>query len=264
MSGFMNRPRILKGAFVEYTKKDPPLFVKFQFNPVQLQRNRSLTFQAPNKEVSYWSPGEAGGEGKTWRTGEYQDLREWHRRVGELSDIHEHQIVSIQEETIDFELRLDATDALDSGNPIAEFFGVAPALSTLELMTYPKGESVREEPVRSMLGDAPVLQFANPENPPLVLFIWGVQRVLPVNINSLAITETEFDTWLNPVRASVNVSMTVIEGKNSLFKYSRADKEAMSALNAQTNASMTGGTSMAINVDVTTTASGFANIVIPG
>ncbi len=52
MSGFSNKPRIRRGAFVEYGLSVPPLFVVFQFNPEQLTRNRSLTYAA------------AGGEGE--------------------------------------------------------------------------------------------------------------------------------------------------------------------------------------------------------
>src|SRR5690606_22674403 len=37
-SGFQNQPKILRGAFVEYGLSIPPLFVVFQFNPVQLSR----------------------------------------------------------------------------------------------------------------------------------------------------------------------------------------------------------------------------------
>lgn len=227
----MNRPKILKGAFVEYGLTVPPLFVLFQFNPVQLQRNRSLTFRVPNDALVVRNPGEAGAEGETLRIERPRDLRDWHGAFDDLSKVREHQMVSVQEETLNFDLRLDATDALDAGNPIAEGFGVAPALSTLELMTYPKGESVLTEALGSLLGASESLRFTKPENPPLVLFIWGVQRVLPVNINSLAITETEFDTLLNPVRASVAVNLTVIEGKNSLFRYSKTAKEVMSVLN---------------------------------
>jgi hypothetical protein len=223
----MNRPKILKGAFVEYGLTVPPLFVLFQFNPVQLQRNRSLSFRTRNEDFWFPSPGEPGSAGATRRFEGPGGLRKLHAELDDLSEVRDNQIVTVQEETLDFELRLDATDALDAANPIAVGFGVAPALSTLELMTYPKGESVLAE----ALGISESLAFTKPENPPLVLFIWGVQRVLPVNINSLAITETEFDTLLNPVRASVAVSLTVIEGKNSFFRYSKTAKEVMSVLN---------------------------------
>jgi hypothetical protein len=230
VSGFSNRPRILKGAFVEYGKTIPPLFVVFQFNPVQLQRQRSLSFRAENRTVECRSPGQAGQPGEQGRIQEPVDLREFHARFDDLDKLREQQIVSIQEETISFELRLDATDALDAGNPVTGQVGIAPALATLELMTLPKGESMLTEAFGPLL-DPQEFRAPSPQNPPMVLFIWGVRRVLPVNINSLAITETEFDFQLNPVRASVAVSLTVIEGNNSFYKFSKTSTELMAVLN---------------------------------
>jgi len=61
--------------------------------------------------------------------------------------------------------------------------------------------------------------------------VFGRKRVLPVNINSLNITETEFSADLNPVRATVTVSLTVIEGPSVPYQYTRAMTEAMSLLN---------------------------------
>jgi hypothetical protein len=231
VSGFMNRPKILRGAFVEYGLTVPPLAVLFQFNPVQLQRSRSMSFRTRNED--YWcrGPGEAGEEGAAQRFERPAGLRKLHEELDDLGKVRENQIVSVEEETLNFELRLDATDALDSGNLIASTCGVSPALSTLELMTHPKGESVLTQALSGLLGPKVDLRFTKPENPPLVLFIWGVQRVLPVNINNLSITETEFDTLLNPVRATVSVSLTVIEGKNSFFRFTKTAKEAMSVLN---------------------------------
>ncbi|MEZ4727618.1 MAG: hypothetical protein R3E79_10845 [Caldilineaceae bacterium] len=42
-----NHPRGIRGAFVEYSHGPPLLVVPFQFNPVQLQRSRSLSITAP-------------------------------------------------------------------------------------------------------------------------------------------------------------------------------------------------------------------------
>ena len=42
---------------------------------------------------------------------------------------------------------------------------------------------------------------AGTEKPPMILFIWGRKRVLPVNIDSMSITETEFSADLHPIRA---------------------------------------------------------------
>jgi hypothetical protein len=64
-----------------------------------------------------------------------------------------------------------------------------------------------------------------------VLFIWGRKRVMPVNINDLGIVETEYSADLNPVRATVSVKLTVIEGKSLPQMYTSAMKEAMSMVN---------------------------------
>jgi hypothetical protein len=63
------------------------------------------------------------------------------------------------------------------------------------------------------------------------LFVWGVQRVVPVNITGLTITETEFDPMLNPIRASVGVSLTVIAGGDGFSLYTQAMREVMATLN---------------------------------
>jgi hypothetical protein len=73
--------------------------------------------------------------------------------------------------------------------------------------------------------------FTRAERPPMILFIWGVKRILPVNITSLNITETEFSTDLNTTRATVAVSLTVVEGKNLPYAYTAAAREVMTALN---------------------------------
>jgi len=221
-----SRPKVLRGAFVEYGLSLPPLAVVFQFNPDQLQRSRSLSFEAPNEVLS--CP-QLGDEAETRRRERPQGLRKWHADRSDLEEIRTLQKVSVQEETLSFDLRLDATDALDAGDRVASLFGIAPVLSTLELMTYPKGTGVLQELV---LGAKEGYQFSPRENPPLVLFIWGIQRVLPVNIDSITITETEFDRLLNPIRASVAVSLTVIEGRNPAFRFTQAAKETMSVINA--------------------------------
>jgi len=213
--GFSNKPKILRGAFIEYGLSLPPLFVVFQFNPVQLTRNRSLTYTAP------------AASGST----QQETLRQLHQRHDDLIALREAQTVTVGEETIGFDIRLDATDKLNDGDLITGQFGISPQLSTLELMVHPKGESLLAQALGSLLGQSNGFSFTRSDKPPLVLFIWGRKKVLPVNINSMNITETEFSTDLNPVRATVAVNLTVIEGKSLPFMYSKAMKEVMSVLN---------------------------------
>lgn len=239
-----NAPKILRGAFVEYGLSVPPLFVVFQFNPVELTRNRSLSFSGPNETVT--CPPREGEEGGGTRTVQRQEsLRQFHKRTKDLSVVQRDQKVTVEEETLSFDIRLDATDKLEEGDAIAGNFGVLPQLSTLELMVHPKEESLLGAALGSLLGSPGGFSFTNKPNPPMVLFIWGLKRVLPVNINSLSIQETEFSTMLDPIRATVSVSLTVIEGANPFYGYSKVLKEASSVLN------------LANVADV-------ANVVVPG
>lgn len=214
--GFPNRPKILRGAFVEFGLSLPPLVVVFQFNPIQLTRNRSLTFAVP-------AGGQPGGQATS--------LRKFHDRHDDLTELRDLQQVAVGEEVIGFEIRLDASEKLNEGDAITEEFGISPQLATLELMVHPKGESLIGQALGALLGSPGGFSFTKGENPPLVLFIWGRKRVVPVNINSLNITETQYSTDLNPVRASVAVNLTVIEGKSLPYLYTKAMKETMSVLN---------------------------------
>ena len=235
--GFPNKPKILRGAFVEFGLSLPPLFVVFQFNPVQLTRNRALTFTFPGAPSAATGPRAAGAPPRT--------LREFHGDFSDLLDLQKQQLVTVQEQTIGFDIRLDATDKLNEGDTITEQFGIAPQISTLELMVHPKQESLIGAAVSALLSKPDGFSFTRGANPPLILFIFGRKRVLPVNINTMNITETEFSTDLNPIRATVAVNLTVIEGKSVPYMYSKAMTEAMSVLNLATIADI-------------------ANVVVPG
>jgi hypothetical protein len=210
--GFPNKPKILRGAFVEFGLSLPPLLVVFQFNPLQLSRNRTLSFAVPNESSA-------------------NSLREFHAETSSLRELQDKQLVTVSEQTIGFELRLDATDRLDERDGITEQFGIAPQIATLELMVHPKSESLVGGVVDALLGEPAGFSFTRSKNPPLVLFVFGRKRVLPVNITSMNITETEFSPDLNPVRATVAVNLTVIEGESVPYLYTKAMTEAMSALN---------------------------------
>jgi hypothetical protein len=88
-------------------------------------------------------------------------------------------------------------------------------------------------------GDDPPTQPIPREQYPRILFIWGLTRVLPVVIDSMSITEQEYDFLLNPIRAEVSIGMTVNAinqcsddriAKGAL-DYSTAAKEAQAIAN---------------------------------
>jgi len=213
--GLRNQPKVFRGAFVEYGLTIPPLMVVFQFNPLQLARSRKQEFS-----MTAYTEGEEEGHGLT--------LRDFHQGFKDLLKLRDAQYVTTHSESLGFEIRLDATDKLNEGDRITEQLGIAPQLATLELMAQPKSESVLGALVEQLLPGG--FSFTCTDKPPMILFIWGRKRVLPVNINSMTITETEFHASLEPIRATVEVDLTVIEGPNPAYMYTKSLKEVMSGL----------------------------------
>jgi hypothetical protein len=121
-------------------------------------------------------------------------------------------------ETISFKAHFSAADELGDDKVLARMFGVGPRLCALEKMVHPGG------PLGGLLGaaldavgDALGLGggAAAPSQPiprekfPRIIFIWGLTRVLPVTINSMRITELQYDFLLNPTQAEVDIELTV-------------------------------------------------------
>jgi len=233
MSGFTNKPKKLRGALVEYGLSIPPLFVVFQFNPVQLTRNRSIQIAARNAVEPSFDQDQPGQATQTRRCSPpaERSLRQVYEPAAGPDEINDAQSVTVGLETIDLEIRLDATDKMNEGDVLAGQFGVLPQLATLELMVHPKSDSLLGAALGSLLGSSGGFSFTRGANPPVILFMWGYTRVMPVNITSMNITETEFNTILSPTRASVTVGLSVIEGGDPFYKYSKLAKEAMSVLN---------------------------------
>src|SRR5690606_2614588 len=45
---------------------------------------------------------------------------------------------------------------------------------------------------------------------PLAVFVFGAQRIVPVRVTELGITEEAFDILLNPIRAKVSLGLRVL------------------------------------------------------
>src|SRR5579864_5882488 len=123
MSNFAIRPKLLRGALVEYGLSLPPLAFAFQFNPETLSRGRTANYRAAGA-------GGTGGDGATCR-----DTSESMERSCLAQ-------VTVTAETISLTLQLDATDKLDAGDGLTQTFGIGPQLSVLELMIYPKTDQL--------------------------------------------------------------------------------------------------------------------------
>jgi len=220
-SGFSNQPKILRGAFVEFGISLPPLIVVFQFNPVLITRTRTSTITPP--------PAQKGDA--------LRNLDFISQVKGDKSKLFKVRLdgttVAVAQETLSFDIRLDATEKLNEGDTLTQEFGIAPQLATLELMMLPKGQSLMGEALSMLIGRAKeAFTFVDvAANPPVILFVWGRKKVMPVEIKSMTIKEEEFSTDLNPIRATASVQLEVIEGPNAPFLYTKAMKEVMSLLN---------------------------------
>jgi hypothetical protein len=111
-------------------------------------------------------------------------------------------------ETIKLEVEIDATEVLDDpgGNPDAVSLGIHPQLAALEALVQPRADALQ---ANDALAAAGVLEIL-PLEAPLTLFIWSKQRIIPVRITDLSITEEAFDVALNPIRAKVSLGLRVL------------------------------------------------------
>ena len=111
-------------------------------------------------------------------------------------------------ETIKLEAEIDAVDQLErpDEHPDAVRLGIGPQLAALEVLLYPPSDRLV---ANNSLQASGTLEIT-PYEAPLSLFVWGAQRVIPVRVTDLSVTEEAFDTALNPMRAKVSLSMRVL------------------------------------------------------
>lgn len=210
MTTFPGSPRLLKGALVGVDPLNPQAsVVVFQYNPDTMTRR--LEARAVTQE---------GDRGEAMR------------------------LTGAPKETITLSIEIDVTDQLEQGNPLATTLGLNPTLAALEMMLYPKSASVIANDVLSAIGTIEVI----PMNGPMILFVWGQTRVLPVRLTSFSITEEAYDPLLNPIRAKVELSLSVLSYHDlsllspgrALFLAHHIAKEVMATTNVFNNISNTG------------------------
>jgi hypothetical protein len=126
--------------------------------------------------------------------------------TGEASQSEAFRVDGPPDETITFKAEFDATDTGMDGNTASLLFGVRPALAALELLLYAKEMQT--------LGGGLVgagSQKIPPDELPVVIFVWGPGRVLPVRLTSLTVNELEFDALLTPIHADVDLTLEILK-----------------------------------------------------
>ena len=169
-------PRLLKGGIVQVDPETSRVLgvIALQYNPDTL--TRTVQVQA------------SGGEG------------------GDRSQALRLKGAGI--ETIKLEAEIDATDRLaePQANPDSVSLGIHPQLAALEALVHPRADALQ---ANDALAAAGVLEIL-PLEAPLTLFVWSKQRVVPVRVTELSVTEEAFDAALNPIRAKVGLGLRVL------------------------------------------------------
>jgi hypothetical protein len=178
-------PRLLKGGLVQMDPGSGRVLrvIGLQYNPDTL--SRTLQIQA---------------------TGEGGDRTEAMRLKGAAV------------ETIKVEIEIDAADDRlgdPQSNPVAVKLGIQPELAALEALVQPRADALQ---ANDALAGAGVLEVL-PLEAPLTLFVWSKQRVVPVRVTDLSITEEAFDVALNPIRAKVSLGLRVLSVDDLGFKH---------------------------------------------
>jgi len=213
-----NTIRFLKGAFVEAPpgKSGALQPIYFQFNPETVERTKSGTWTSAQSQRQKADDASINNS--------FQKFKGKNVKAGYVPS----------PEKISLTLRLDSREKsfLDpSGAQAYESQGILPDLSALESLM--KKVDINDSVAGS--NNSPTL--VRTKQIPLVLFLWGGFRVIPVTILSMTITEQQFDHLLNPIRAEIRVSLQVLEEEdaklNSLasesFKFTESEKKRMKA-----------------------------------
>jgi hypothetical protein len=191
----MSERRVLRG-FLANIEMLPPLIVTFPFNPTSISDNKSVKYA--DKDGKKGSAGE--GPGKLYRGG--------------------------GDRTISFSFHLhgleEGTNAL---NPSGLDNGISTELAKLRSFLYPKQDAWAAFTLPGKKKGKTI------EAPPTCYFGFGT-RILECQVTELTINETQFNSFLAPVRADVSITLTVIE-EGSLYEIDKQHRNLLAALGLQ-------------------------------
>jgi hypothetical protein len=186
---------LLKGALVAFTPTfltAVPNVTVFQYNPESLTHTWSQPEPAPATGGSACSCAEAGNPlAVPGMPGEEFSL------------------------TVVFDSNQDIADDVPVSATLAEASGVYTRLAALEMLLYPVSGGAMSQ----LLGQASAaLGFGSSatahevpsSTTPLVLFVWGAFRIVPVRVTGLTTVEKLYDAWLNPIHAEVQLKLRVL------------------------------------------------------
>jgi hypothetical protein len=185
-TGLSRSPKLEKGALVQLVKGlmgVAPNVIPFQYNPEKLSHT-----------LTTWNPFEVD---QTQRGAQAPAVQPFD-----------------PQESFSLTLELDATNDLEDDDPVAKAVGVADRLAALKKLTLPT-EGLVGDLVSSAVASARALvgkasMHAVRPTVPVVLFVWGPGRILPVRVTSFSVEETLFSPSLYPLQSTVTLGLEVL------------------------------------------------------
>jgi hypothetical protein len=177
----------LRGAFIAYEpggypKESHRRMIPFRFNPESISRTVAV-------EAAKSGGGVEGAAQKA--------------PAGSAGDRKADASAGTMKESFSIQIRLDFDDRGEAAAGIDQKLGIAPEIAAIEDLLYP-APSVADQ-AKGKKG----AQRSAPARP-LVLLVWGRDRILPVRIASLKIEESVYNADLYPVRAEIEASLEVL------------------------------------------------------
>lgn len=227
-NGYSRSPKLLKGALVKLSEEFlgvVPNIIVFQYNPEKMTRD--LTPSSADAQTE----GKGGGRwGIATRDAPFDPG-----------------------EKFSLSLILDAADALEEpdNHPVAVISGVADRIAALEMLLYPVGDNLLGEISSTLFGSGKAVPRYSV---PIVLFVWGPGRILPVRLTSFSVEEQAFSPTLFPIQATVTVGLQVLIEQSfeikklgrkktagdelaiTAYRYTRKQREALARANLANSA----------------------------
>jgi hypothetical protein len=183
-TGLSSAPKVARAALVQLVQDIVgivPNIVVFQYNPERLTH-----------ALTPWNPFETD---QTQRGAQAPTVQPFNPR-----------------ETFSLAIELDAADDLEDGNPVTSVAGIADRLAALKKLTLPSkgllGDLIAS--ATALVGASSTSAQAQRPTVPIVLFVWGPGRILPVRITSFSVEETLFSPTLYPLQAKATLSLEVL------------------------------------------------------
>jgi hypothetical protein len=170
----------------------------FQYNPETITRTRQGSWEARSQR----RPGTPSPSERTTRGAQGSGA------------------VNAESEQISLKLVFDATEAILTNKAEAPEKGVLPELAFFEVTTLGKESGAQGGAVGRGRGGGSARagsQRAQPVRPDELLLVLGASRTFPVVITNLTITEQKWTPELVPIRAEVDLRLTVLEPGESAY-----------------------------------------------